>query len=254
MNKRVQSGVSTSDLVHSAHTGGNADIFPKILWLHVPAGSVIADVTFGRGVFWKKVDRSSYKLLASDLALDLPGEREPDVEYKDGVDCRALPYSDASVDAVILDPPYMEGFYRRLNHQAGSGTHTAFRKAYSQGMDAKPEKGAPKWHDAVTELYLEAGREAWRVLKPGGKLIVKCQDEVSANLQRMTHVEIITGYEALGFYTKDLFVVVRTNAPAMSRVVTQEHARKNHSYFLVFMKPAGRRRYPQNYRGDYYDE
>ena len=33
--------------------------------------------------------------------------------------------------------------------------------------------------------------EARRVLKPPGVLIVKCQDEVSANRQRLTHVEII---------------------------------------------------------------
>ena len=48
------------------------------------------------------------------------------------------------------------------------------------------------------------------------------------------HVELITHFEARGFYTKDLFVVVRTNKPSMSRVLTQVHARKNHSYFLVF--------------------
>jgi hypothetical protein len=65
-------------------------------------------------------------------------------------------------------------------------------------------------------------------------LIVKCQDEVSANKQRLTHVEIITAYEALGFYTKDLFVLLRSNRPGISRLKTQVHARKNHSYFIVF--------------------
>jgi hypothetical protein len=33
-----------------------------------------------------------------------------------------------------------------------------------------------------------------------------------------------------------LFVVMRTNKPGMSRVIKQRHARKNHSYFLVFRK------------------
>ena len=60
----------------------------------------------------------------------------------------------------------------------------------------------PKWHDAVTHLYFEAGEEAKRVLRDMGILIVKCQDEVSANKQRLTHVEIINHYEALGFYTQ----------------------------------------------------
>jgi hypothetical protein len=81
------------------------------------------------------------------------------------------------------------------------------------------------------------------VLRDGGVLIVKCQDEVSANRQRLTHVEVVRAYEELGFYTKDLFVVVRPNRPGVSRLKRQEHARKNHSYFLVFVKaPAKRRR------------
>jgi len=85
-------------------------------------------------------------------------------------------------------------------------------------------------------MYLLAGMEAYRVLAPKGMFIVKCQDEVSANKQRLTHVELITAFESLGFYTKDLFVLVRPNKPGMSRLIKQEHARKNHSYFLVFQK------------------
>lgn len=36
IDKRVQGGEATSDLIMSAAVGGNADIFPKILELHVP--------------------------------------------------------------------------------------------------------------------------------------------------------------------------------------------------------------------------
>lgn len=85
-------------------------------------------------------------------------------------------------------------------------------------------------------MYFSAGAEAQRVLRRGGILIVKCQDEVSAGKQWLTHVEIIIEYEKMGFYTKDLFIVVRNNKPAVSRLKSQVHARKNHSYFLVFEK------------------
>jgi len=74
------------------------------------------------------------------------------------------------------------------------------------------------------------------VLKKKGVLIVKCQDEVSAGKQWFTHIEIINELEALGFYSKDLFIVMRTNKPAVSKIKKQIHARKNHSYFLVFIK------------------
>jgi hypothetical protein len=85
-------------------------------------------------------------------------------------------------------------------------------------------------------MYYRAGAEAYRVLRKEGVLIVKCQDEVSANTQRLTHVEIINHYAQLGFYAKDIFVVMRTNSPCITRLKKQVHARKNHSYFLVFVK------------------
>ena len=85
-------------------------------------------------------------------------------------------------------------------------------------------------------MYFKASLEAYRVLRKKGIFIVKCQDEVSANKQCLTHVEIINYLEGLGYYTKDLFVVVRTGKPAVSRILKQIHARKNHSYFLVFVK------------------
>jgi hypothetical protein len=225
--KRVAGGVATSQVTLSAHVAGNADVFPEVLALHVPDGATIADVTYSKGVFWRRVERDRYTVLATDL--------------KTGVDCRALRYKDNSLDAVVLDPPYMEGLFRRSQSQlAGGGTHAAFRDHYSNGQQSTD---GPKYHEAVLDLYFRAGAEARRVLKPGGVLIVKCQDEVSANRQRLTHVEIINQYEANGFYTKDLFVVVRTNRPAVSRLKKQAHARKNHSYFLVFVKiPAGRKR------------
>jgi hypothetical protein len=225
--KRTATGIATTDVVMSSHTSDNSEVFPHILALHVEKGAKIADVTFGRGVFWKQVDRRQYKVFTSDIQT--------------GIDCRDLPYKDGQLDCVVLDPPYMEGLFRReKSHMAGGGSHGAFRKHYSNGQATD---GGPKYHEAVLDLYYKAGAEAKRVLKDNGVLIVKCQDEVSANRQRLTHVEIINNYEAMGFYTKDLFVVTRTNRPVVARLKKQAHARKNHSYFLVFVKiPAGKKR------------
>jgi len=236
--RRTQGGIATSDVLCSAHIGENSHLFSQVMDLHVPRGAVVADVTYGKGVFWKRIDPSAYTLHASDLDLKPNGFRLPGASYQTAIDCCQLPYGDASLDAVVLDPPYMEGFYRRAQtHLAGSGSHAAFRRAYSHGQATGAIKpGAPKWHDAVVDMYARAGREACRVLVPRGKLLVKCQDEVSANLQRLTHVEIITAYESLGLYCKDLFILVRTNAPGVSRLKRQVHARKNHSYLLVFEK------------------
>ncbi len=74
------------------------------------------------------------------------------------------------------------------------------------------------------------------MLRERGVFIVKRQDEVCSNRQRFTHVEIMLAYGEMGFIAEDLFVVARNNRPSVSRAVRQVHARKNHSYFLVFWK------------------
>jgi hypothetical protein len=220
--RKAPAGVATNDLVFSAHQGHNSDLFPSILKLYVAPGSVVADVTYGKGAFWKQVPAGAYEVLKSDL--------------RQGVDCRKLPYADGSVDCVVLDPPYM--------HTPGGTAHDGhqnFEDYYRN--NGTGNDGGKKYHEAVLDLYFQAAREAARVLRNHGVLIVKCQDEVCACKQRLTHVEIINEYAAYGYIAEDCFVLMRENRPGVSRVVKQLHARKNHSYFLVFRlkRPAQRR-------------
>lgn len=237
LSRRVQGGQPTTDVIMSAHLAGNAEVFAEIAELHIPSDAYVADLTYGKGIFWQQIPVGKYNLLFSDIEAKTQVDPVHKVEIKTGIDSRRLPYPDNSLDGVVFDPPYMEGLFRSSTaHLAGSGTHSSFRHHYSNGQATESDDAQPKWHEAVLDLYLKTGREAYRVIKPKGIFIVKCQDEVSANKQRLTHVEIITAYESLGFYTKDLFVVMRANKPGVSRLKAQSHARKNHSYFLVFQK------------------
>lgn len=218
--RKSPAGVPTNDLVFSAYTGANDDVFPCILSLYVAPGSTVADVTYGKGVFWRKVPEGAFQLLPTDLST--------------GTDCRQLPYEDGSIDCVVFDPPYMHtpGGTAHVNHQNYEG--------YYKNNKANSDK---KYHEAVLDLYFTAAYEARRVLRRGGRYIVKCQDEVCANQQRLTHVEIISELARHDFVAEDLFVVVRTGKPGVSRLLKQAHARKNHSYFLVFLKRAGKKRW-----------
>jgi len=218
--RKSPDGNATNDLVFSSYIGTNDDMFPLVLSLYVQPGSVVADVTYGTGVFWRKVPQGVYNLLPSDLA--------------EGVDCRDLPYDSNSIDCVVFDPPYM--------HTPG-GTAHANHQNYENYYKNNRAESSKKYHEAVLDLYFTAAQEAWRVLREGGIYIVKCQDEVCANQQRLTHVELINELSQYGFITEDLFVVMRTNRPGVSRLLKQAHARKNHSYFLIFLKPQGRKRW-----------
>ena len=181
--------------------------------MHVPAGSTVADPTFGRGGFWKLVPPGRYNVLASDL--------------RDGIDLRALPYADGSVDALTLDPPYAEGHLR----SKPATRMSLYREHYA----ASVASGDEHWYPAVLALYRDGLYEARRILRPGGVAIVKCQDQVSSNRLRLLHVDVIRCAEQTGFRVLDLFTLVRPGRPpATPGQFRQVHARRNCSMFLVF--------------------
>lgn len=218
-------GTSTNSLVHSCYQGRNDTLFTKVLSLYVERGSKVADVTYGKGVFWQHVPTLEFQLMRTDSKY---GTR--------GTDCRDLPYKEDSLDCVVFDPPYM--------HTAGTAHvgHQRFEENYRN--NGSLNGSSKKYHDAVLDLYFEAADEAHRVLRDEGIYIVKCADEVCSNEQRLTHVEIINELGKKGFIIEDLFVLMRENKPGVSRAVRQVHARKNHSYFLVFRKCSSTRRWP----------
>lgn len=195
-------------MIHSAHVGNNAELFPNILSIYVKEGSKIADVNYGKGVFWRKVDVSKYQFLPSDLS--------------DGTDMCKLPYDDNSLDALVMDPPYMPTQYTGIDQ---------FSSYY--GIERKFED--KKWDKAVLDLYYRGMSEASRVLSEDGIMIVKCQDMVCANKQIIVHADLINYGREIGFRCEDVFVLIQANKRPHPRK-RQVHARKNHSYFLVFMR------------------
>ena len=187
-------------VVLTATIGTNAGLLPRIFELYVPQGSRVADVTYRRGVFWQNIDRSKYEVFATDLMT--------------GVDFCDLPYDERSLDALILDPPYMHG---------GKGIKESINRCYRNQNTS---------HESVIRLYAGGVLEASRVLRKKGIVIVKCQDEIESGKQRLSHVEIIQLLELLGFEIVDQFVLVQETVPAM-RHDYQKSARKNHSYAIV---------------------
>lgn len=186
--------------------GSNADLFPVAMSMYVPFGARVADVTYGRGVFWKNIPAGNYDLVASDLLT--------------GVDFRSLPYEDNSFDAVVLDPPYMNG---------GGNVKASLDKCYKT---SGPENGGNMCHENVIALYLGGILEARRVLKRKGILMIKCQPAVADHQQKLTHVQLMTVLPMIGFRIEDEFILKQAVTPMMRHTV-QQHARKNHSYLLV---------------------
>ena len=166
------------------------------------------DPTFGYGGFYNVIRKPR---LCFDLS---PG---PDLAA-DVVkaDVRALPLRDKSVYSIIFDPPFL----------AVRG-HTGIMTSRYGYMDKVED---------VWELYWKALMEFKRVLKTYGVVVVKCQDIIYGRNQYFTHAVIMNYAVKLGFYPKDLFILLAKNRPIQCKLKTQNHARKFHSYFWVFGK------------------
>lgn len=195
----------------TAKQGTNADLFPDILALYVPKGSRVLDMTYGKGVFWSKVNEADWLLERNDMSPDLGDHHD---------DFRNVGWQDSYFDAVVLDPPYLFG-----------SNHLQADELDGYGNNDRPERGA----EGVLQLYFDGIAEAWSILRESGILIVKCQDGVESGKQVWVHDRLSRYAEGYGYRFVDIFVLVRNGVPVM-RWTQQVHARKNHSYFLVFRK------------------
>ena len=168
------------------------------------------DITYGKGVFWRNVVRTNYQVVTNDLYT------KADVQ----ADFGALPFKDSFFDAIVFDPPYLYG----------GGTKTLVSHL-DENYGVRTQKRSTSYADGLN-LYNRGIAESRRLLKPGGILIIKGMD----SFQNGKFTSFIRDFFSPdGFRLEDVFVLVRSSPPLM-RFKYQYHARKNHSYFLVYYK------------------
>lgn len=206
--------------VLSVVMGNNADLIKHIAPLYIPNGSVVRDVTWGRGAFWTKIDRTAVSVVGSDIDDRIGGHGDVLL-----ADFRQLPDEDASADVVVLDPPYIHNpGVKGKRHTTDDRYNNA---ATTAGMS----------HNDIRALYGLGMSEALRVLRPGGRLMCKGKDEIESGRQCWSSRELAADAEDLGFYCKDFVILVPSSRTPQSRWSTQKHIRKVHSFLWVFEKP-----------------
>lgn len=184
------------------------EIINWIIKLHCPEG-IQVDCTYSLGGFYK-----NGLVKEPDFKFDI----NPQIEGVGEADCRNLPFIDNEVYSIIYDPPFLYG--KERNDNVG-----IIKKRYSQVYDWK----------AIKDLYNDSFKEFSRVLQQDGTLIFKCQDFAKDGKQFLTHYMIIDMALKYGLYPVDLFVMLVKSRP-IRYDIPQHHARKFHSYFLVFKK------------------
>lgn len=178
----------------------NGAMIADVAQLGYISGTVL-DVTYGQGTFWKYW--TPPVLITHDLAID-------------GVDFRRLPEGDGSVDTVVLDPPYK---------LSGTPALGEFDERY--GIDV------PMAIDQKHMMIKRGIKEAERVLRVKGHLLLKCQDQVSSGQVRWQTFEFTHSAMMLGFRLVDRFDMLGKGRP-QPKGRRQVHAQGRPSTLLVF--------------------
>lgn len=187
------------------------EIMRNIKTLFLNDEAVDCDPTYSKGVFYKECGGLPKPKLKFDLF--------PKTEDTLQADCRNLPLGDSSIQSIMFDPPFLVGY----------------TKEKPTGLVGERFHGFAYIKD-LWNFYDESLIEFQRVLKKKGVLVFKCQDTVSSGKQYLSHVHIINKAEELGFYCKDMFILLAKSRMIGHNHKNQKHARKFHSYFLVFEK------------------
>ncbi len=197
------------------------EILLSILRLHVPSGVIDCDPTYSKGQFYKD-GLIKQPRLRFDLYPSGPGIEK--------ADCRHLPIEDNTLNCMILDPPFLATTGKSLSSRIGNIINRRF--------------GVYPNEKALHQFYIDSLKEAYRVLWPHGILIFKCMDKVSSGTQYLSHVFICNEAVKIGFYPRDLFVLLAKNRlTADWQAKSQRTARKHHCFFYVFEKDGKMVRY-----------
>lgn len=182
----------------------NAHLIEDVAALgHLRAEWSTLDPTYGLGVFWKRWRPEA--LTCHDL--------DPAEAPHGPADFRALPYRADAFDAVVFDPPY------KLN-----GTPSDAEERYGTHK-------ATRWQDRMA--LIERGvQECARVVKPGGYLLVKCQDQVCSGKVRWQTDLVTNALELYGWEKVDRMDLLSYRPQPAG--TSQVHARRNSSQLLVF--------------------
>lgn len=187
------------------------EILSNIERLHLPEGYE-CDLTYGNGGFWRNRQRPQF-------CYDI----EPCSRHAVQACSTMIRHASNSLSNVVFDPPFL--------------TYVKNGKAHKGGRVALTSRfGGYYTYEELEDHYRHTISEVYRVLKPRGKLIFKCQDIIHNHKMHCTHARVILMAEAEGFRLRDLFVLSAKHRMPGPQKGIQRHARIWHSYFLVFEK------------------
>lgn len=213
--------------VMSARKAFNFEIMEDITRLYLPNGGTILDMTYGKGLFWGKRCPPIQAVLPPNTQV-WGNDIDPEAPCEFHYDFRCTEFPDQFFDMVVLDPPY--SVKDSKNDTRGKNTGAGTCREVNGDKFHYGIKQFRQTHEDNVIMYKIGALEAHRVLVDRGLLVIKIKDEG----ELFKHVPLMA---IDNFVCEDLFILIQHGEPAWGHNwVTQRHARKNHSYFIVQRK------------------
>lgn len=192
-----------------------SEIISGILQLHVSNHIIDCDPTYSKGNFYNNTGIESPK-----YKFDINPQTNDTIK----ADCRKLPLNNNELNCIMFDPPFLATTGKSLK---SNNDNNYINKRFGVFSSEKE----------LHQFYVDSMKEFYRILNDDGILIFKCQDKISSSKQYLSHVFIINQAINIGFYPKDIFILLSKNRLIANwQIKNQKNARKYHSYFLVFQK------------------
>jgi len=197
----------------SLHDGKLGPAFANLLKLHVKPWHEILDPTAGSRLLWEGIPLDKYHVYFSDIQGD-NGNIKMDLREA------GLRFALGSFDAVVFDPPYFIG--------------------KSKTKDPREDKygGYVQSYEELRQFIQMCTHPIWHLLKPGGKLIVKCSDQYSVPERKIYTHHIDWAIKMQEHYEIVDIMIYRHHriSPTAFQVKNRPCSVIMHTYFIVGRK------------------